>query len=127
MKINAKEMLNRFSFIDYKVTDVSIYPNTKSIIFSLNGASYLDNNVRKELAQGYLKIEHYTSIKITSYNAITKETMEVEIGKQEKMDQLCEVDIIKNKLIFKGYAEETFHWLEFEIEEGTMDGNFLDD
>lgn len=126
MKINAKEMLEKFSFIDYVVTDVVIYPKTKSIIFNLTGASYLDDNVRKELSKGYLKIEHYNSIRITSYDAIKKDTKECEIGKQEKMNQLCEVDIEKNKLFFKGYANETFHWLEFEVDGGIVEGNFID-
>lgn len=126
MKITIKKILDNFSFIDYEVTDVLIYPNTKSIIFYLSGASYLENNVRKELNKGYLKIEHFESIKISSYAAVKKEIKEVEIGNQEKMIQLCEIDYIKNTLIFKGYAANSYHWLEFKIQGGIFDGNFTE-
>lgn len=126
MKIKSKERLDKFSFIHYKVTDVCICPNTKSIRFSISGASYLDNNVRKDLSNGYFKIEHFESINISSYDAVTKETKEIEIGDQEKMIELCEIEYVNDNLVLKGFADKSSHWLEFEIKGGVLEGDFTE-
>ena len=62
MRLNNKETLNCFSFIDFDVTDVSIYPISKSIIFNLSGALYKKDSQKIELGKGYFKIEHYILI-----------------------------------------------------------------
>lgn len=126
MKINTKEALEKFSFIDYKVTSLMIHPKTRAIIINLTGALCLENDILKELNKGYLKVEHFDSIEITSYNAIEKSTTKIEIGKQEQLHQLCEIDFFKDKLIFKGFADKTFNWLEFKIQGGTLEGDFMD-
>lgn len=125
MKI-TKEMLNKMSFIDYEVNNILIYQKTNSIIFNFSGASYLKNNVREELKKGYIKIEHFDSLKITSYSATSNETKEAKAGNQEKLKQLCEIELLKDKLIFKGYAEDTYNWLEFEINGGVLEGDFIE-
>lgn len=124
MQIRNKEDLVNFCFSDFNVESMNIDRMTGTIVMNLEGAiAKIDDKLIK-LSKGYLKVERYDSIEISSYDAPSDNQELLSEGNYEVLKQLCEIEIKKNVLTIKGYAVNTFHWIEFEIKGGEFYGEF---
>ncbi|MBA2654970.1 MAG: hypothetical protein H0U71_07920 [Gammaproteobacteria bacterium] len=126
MKIHNREALKKLSFIDFNVLNVNIDKKIKEITFRLDGALHLINGIKEELGEGYLKIINYAEIEITSYNARNKSKTQQAEDNYENLNQLCEIDLNDDLVNIKGFAEQTYNWLEFKISGGELIGEFKD-
>lgn len=126
MKITSKRDLERMSFIDFEVLNTYIDEVSHSIVFSLSGACQIVDGKRVELGKGDLKITRYYTISVISYNAKEKKETVLSEDSFECLRELCEIDINENNLVIKGFAKNTYNWIEFTITGGKVEGEFAD-
>jgi hypothetical protein len=126
MKITSKTDLEKIGFLDFSVSNTSIEKPIHSITFSITGALQLINNRCIELGKGNLKIIGYDSIFITSYNGRENTKATLTEDDFEPLRELCEIDVNEDNLIIKGFAENTWNWIEFTITGGKVEGEFED-
>ncbi len=121
-----KETLKKMNFSDFQVLNSQIDKEKKTIDFSLSGAAINHDNNRLDLGEGHLVLHDYDSIFITSYNAEDKTEKELSEVDYEELQEICEIDVLSDEVIIKGYAKLTFNWIEFRIQGGVVQGDFLD-
>lgn len=126
MKINNRNNLERVNFADFNVLETKLDKESKAIIFNLSGGLQLVDDKQIELGKGYLTITNYDSIKITSYNAKANIEKVLTETQYEQLSEICEIEVLENKLVIKGFAKFTTNWIEFDIIGGKVRGEFLD-
>ena len=126
MKITDKRKLQKMSFLDFNVKSTRIDSHAKSINFLLSGAWIRKGNHRIELEEGSLIFFGYEDVFISSYNAKEKSEQILSEKKYEELKEICEIDVHEEQIIIKGFAKNTFNWVEFHIKGGLVKGNFVE-
>lgn len=125
MKINNTQTLEKMNFSDFEVLNTQIDKKLKTICFSLSGGWFMKDSNRMELGEGYLKFTGYRSISITAYNAREKLEKVLSEESYERLNEICEIAVRYDEVIIKGFAKETFNWIEFHVVGGIVKGEFV--
>lgn len=126
MNIKTKTELNNYSFIHFDVAKVEIDTISKSISFKLSGADYFENNNQYDFGAGYFEIKGYDELIISSYDVKNKIEKSLNATEALNLEELCEIEVLDDELIVKGFESKSNHWLEYTIIGGLISGKFSD-
>lgn len=124
MKINKKSDFTNISFLDHKAGKITIDMLDNSIIFSVMGGCYLLHQKKRMFGEGFFKISSFSKLSITSFSALTGETVSVSVSRVEDLGEICEIDVCDDRLVIKGFARDSRNWLTFDILGGAASGSF---
>ncbi len=122
MKTINRNNIKATKFVGFIIPNMTSDKDSKSLRIELS--KRVGQSARKwiEEESGYIDINQYDAIHVTSYNLRSKTTQTLSEDDYEQLGEISELDISDNQLVIRGFSKKTFYWLEFVITGGRVNG-----
>jgi hypothetical protein len=106
IKLDLK--INQVSFSDCKISDMKLDIENKTFKINVEELYIID---KKDYVESIRFVgSNWDNLYISSYNSQNKQT--VEIKQIEKMEEIAEIRVNGNQIIFCGFGAQSGNWIE---------------
>ena len=124
MKNLNENMMKNLSFPDFQVEKMEFSPREKILKVYVEGA-WLDADGGTKLGKGVLFFNGWEALSIRRYNSETEKWSLIDVEPPvEQLIDLCEFKFIDSTVFLFGFGKNLGQWMEWEIVNAKMHGEF---